>query len=151
MVEHIRFRTSGAYLGTLKVHLELAAMPRTKTKTEPSETIAQRISRLRVEAGYTQEELAQQLGMTQSLVSAYERGTRRLYVDLIIQMAEVFGVTPNELLGVDNGGRGVKPMAVHLVKRMNKIQELPKHRQKMLLGTIDYFLKGAGIEIDDEV
>lgn len=40
-------------------------------------------------------------------------------------------------------------MAPYDYQRMNKIQELPKHRQKMLLGTIDFFLKGAGIEIDD--
>lgn len=120
-----------------------------KTTTAEPETLADRITRFRAESGYTQAELAEKLRLTQSLVSAYERGTRRLYVDLLVDMAEAFGVTPNELLGVDTNGRATKPLAVHLVKRLNKIQELPKPKQKLLLGTIDIFLKGAGIEIDD--
>ncbi len=105
--------------------------------------------RFRIESGYTQEELAEKLGLTQSLVSAYERGTRRLYVDLMIEMAEAFGITPDELLGIGSNGQTAKGLSVHLFKRLNKIQELPKHRQKMLLGTIDFFLKGAGIEIEE--
>ncbi len=130
------------------MHLELAVMARKNTTTEP-ETLADRITRFRAESGYTQAELAEKLGLTQSLVSAYERGTRRLYVDLLIDLADAFAVTPNELLGIESNGRAAKPLSVHLVKRLNKIQELPKHKQKMLLGTIDFFLKGAGIEIDE--
>ena len=132
------------------MHLELSIMAHKKKTTEQPEEIHERISRLRVESGYTQEELAEKLGLTQSLVSSYERGTRRLYVDLMVDMAEAFGITPNELLGVGTSGKASKSLSVHVFKRMNKIQELPKHRQKMLLGTIDFFLKGAGIEVDTE-
>ena len=120
-----------------------------KNNTTETETLPDRITRFRAESGYTQAELAEKLGLTQSLVSAYERGTRRLYVDLLVDLADAFTVTPNELLGVATNGRAAKPLSVNLVKRLSKIQELPKHKQKMLLGTIDFFLKGAGIEIDE--
>ncbi|MGH9967441.1 MAG: helix-turn-helix domain-containing protein [Pyrinomonadaceae bacterium] len=42
------------------------------------ETIGQRVARLRKERGFTQIELADKIGLTQNLISAYECGRLRL-------------------------------------------------------------------------
>ena len=51
--------------------------------------IGKRIQQAREEDGITQEELAARLGCTQSALSNYELGKRRLYLNLLTQIARV--------------------------------------------------------------
>jgi transcriptional regulator with XRE-family HTH domain len=51
--------------------------------------IGKRIQQAREEDGITQEELAARLGCTQSALSNYELGKRRLYLNLLTQIAQV--------------------------------------------------------------
>jgi len=67
---------------------------------EGFETIAQRLVRLRREKGITQVEMAQLLGVSQSVVSDYERGGLRLHGELIAKVAEILGVSADEILGL---------------------------------------------------
>ena len=114
-----------------------------KTANKSTEPINERIARMRREFGYTQSELADQLGVLQSVVSAYESGGRRFHAEMIIKFAELFGISADELLGIEKPATNGQKVSVHLAKRMQKIQELPKTKQKALLQTIDLFLKGA--------
>jgi transcriptional regulator with XRE-family HTH domain len=106
------------------------------------EPIYGRVTRLRKEYGYTQAEVAERLGITQSDISAYERGARRFHAETIAQYAQLLGVNAEELVGLHMPRNG-QNLSVHLTKRMQRIQRLPKSRQKALLQTIDLFLKGA--------
>jgi len=114
-----------------------------KTASKSTEPVNERVARMRREFGYTQAELAEQLGVLQSVVSAYESGGRRFHTEMIIKFAELFGVSADELLGIEKPSTNGQKVSVHLAKRMQKIQELPKAKQKALLQTIDLFLKGA--------
>ena len=51
--------------------------------------IGRRIQQAREESGLTQEELASRLGCTQSALSNYELGKRRLYLNVLSQIAQV--------------------------------------------------------------
>lgn len=53
--------------------------------------IGKRIQRAREEAGMSQGELASALGITQSALSNYELGKRRLYLANLEQLANVLG------------------------------------------------------------
>lgn len=53
--------------------------------------IGQRIQQAREEWGLTQEELAFKLGCTQSALSNYELGKRRLYLAGLEQVAQILG------------------------------------------------------------
>jgi len=53
--------------------------------------IGKRIQEAREEKGWTQEELALKLGCTQSALSNYELGKRRLYLNLLNEIARVLG------------------------------------------------------------
>jgi transcriptional regulator with XRE-family HTH domain len=53
--------------------------------------IGKRIQLAREEKGLTQEDLAVKLGCTQSALSNYELGKRRLYLNLLTEIAQVLG------------------------------------------------------------
>ena len=61
-----------------------------------------RIYELRKNKGWTQEELGKALGVTKVTISSYERGTRQPNPEMLSAMANVFGVSVDELLGRGN-------------------------------------------------
>ncbi len=54
-------------------------------------TIGERIQQAREESGFTQEELAAKLNCTQSALSNYELGKRRLYLAGLAYVAQILG------------------------------------------------------------
>lgn len=60
-----------------------------------------RIRALRLQKKMTQAELANKLGVTKSVISAYETGLRMPSYDILIQMARIFKVSTDYLLGVE--------------------------------------------------
>ena len=63
-------------------------MPKKIVKEEP-ETIAQWLQRLRREKGITQAEIAELLGISQSIASDYERGELR-HQEALLRTIDVF-------------------------------------------------------------
>ena len=54
-------------------------------------TVGQRIKRLRKEKGWTQSELAEQLGVTKAAVQKYENGTiTNFKIDVLKRLCEIF-------------------------------------------------------------
>jgi transcriptional regulator with XRE-family HTH domain len=60
--------------------------------------LRQRLIEAREAADLTQTQLAKQLGRTQSFVSNYERGQRRLDVPEFIEIAQGLGLDPTALV-----------------------------------------------------
>ena len=56
----------------------------------------------RLKDGMTQAQLAQRLGVTKSVISAYETGLRLPSYDILIHIAKLFNVSTDFLLGVEN-------------------------------------------------
>lgn len=54
---------------------------------------------LRMKKGLTQAEVAAALGVSSVVFSRYETGKRQPSIDTLIQMADIFGVTVDYLLG----------------------------------------------------
>lgn len=64
------------------------------------------LKRLRKERGLTQTELGAQIGLSKAVVSKYETGMGYPTFDVLIRIAQYFGVTTDYLLGV-SGNRTV--------------------------------------------
>lgn len=60
------------------------------------------LKRLRLKENITQEALAQKLGLTKSVISAYETGLRHPSYDVLIHIAKIFNVSTDYLLGLEN-------------------------------------------------
>jgi transcriptional regulator with XRE-family HTH domain len=129
---------------------ESFSMPTKKLKEPPPELgnpeVGARLAKLRKEAGISQAQLAELLGTTQSHVSRFEKGQRRMYDDLLAETAKVLGVTPNDILGV-GPCKPIKPeeatLSRRLIQRMKQIEALPRRSQDTVIGMIDLALKGA--------
>ena len=63
--------------------------------------VADRIKSLRAQRGLTQTELSKQLGITRSSVNAWEMGISVPSTQYIVELAGIFGVSTDYLLGVD--------------------------------------------------
>ena len=59
----------------------------------------ERIRALRKEHGYSQEQMARKLHLTQGAISQWENGLTVPAADQLMTLADVFGITVDELLG----------------------------------------------------
>lgn len=107
----------------------------------PDPSCSQRLARLRKEKGLTQVELAERLGINQSMMSDYERDVIRLHGELIVQLAGILGVSADALLGLKaNGQRGDTIKNRRLLRQVQAVDKLSKRDQQALLRTIEAFL-----------
>jgi len=60
-----------------------------------------KLKTLRLQHNLTQNELAQKLDVTKSVISAYETGIRTPSYDILINIAGIFKVTTDYLLGLE--------------------------------------------------
>lgn len=63
--------------------------------------VADKIKKIREQHNITQSELAKQLGITRSSVNAWEMGISVPSTQYIVELAHIFGVSTDFLLGVD--------------------------------------------------
>ncbi len=61
-----------------------------------------KLKQLRLQAGFTQKQLADKLGVTKSVVSYYELQERYPSPDTLIKLCRIFGVTADYLLGIQS-------------------------------------------------
>lgn len=101
-----------------------------------------RLQEIRKRRGLSQVEVAQKLGIHQSLISQYERGYLRLHGALLVRLAQVLKTTPDTILAVKEDAQNGDGHTLdrRFVRRLQKLGKLSAHQKKILLGTIDAFL-----------
>jgi transcriptional regulator with XRE-family HTH domain len=102
--------------------------------------IGKNIRNLRKEKGLSQAELARKTGVSQKVISAYERSYRLPPSTFIPVVAETLGTTPDVLYdtGKENGGglkRGV------LWKIVERLEAIPESEREEVFAMIDKYLK----------
>lgn len=103
-----------------------------------SETLGQRLRRIRLENGLTQEKLGDLIGANNFLISDYERGRLKINAEVAVAIANALEITTDELLGCENDD---KP-SQGLYRRFKKIESLPITSQKTILDSLDALIRG---------
>jgi len=122
-------------------------MPRvSKLKLPPihtDESIGERLARIRKDRGFTQVELAEKIGIIQSLVSSYESGALKLSAEMAVRFAMALEVATDDLLmpGTKGNGKNGKTPSRKILRRLEKIETLPRTQQIAVLKTIDNALE----------
>lgn len=85
-----------------------------------------RLKKLRKEQGYTMKELAQQLSLSESVISLYENGKRQPSYDILIKLAKLYSVTTDYLLCIDSGCNNNPKDKIHVINEsIELLQKYP--------------------------
>ena len=120
-------------------------MPRRRMRSigADEKEIGRRLREAREHQNLTQAELAAKLGLDQTLVSAYERGTIRIHAALIASFARVLKISTDEVLGLKSVRANGHVKSLGLRRRLKQMDSLPPGDLRALLQTVDRFLKAS--------
>jgi transcriptional regulator with XRE-family HTH domain len=122
-------------------------MPRVPKQTLPplklsSESVGQRIARIRKLRGLTQVQLAEKIGIERTVIANYEKDRLRIYDEMLARIALALAISTDEILGLSASmpSKG-ESASLRLVKRLRKIEQLPPAKQKAIIQTLDMALQ----------
>lgn len=100
---------------------------------------AERLQEIREDRGISRKELASKLNITVSALGMYEQGRREPNLEMLVRLADTFGVTLDFLVGRTFHDEETKNIidALHL---KNKIDKLPQDYKNIL----DFMLNTQG-------
>ena len=114
-------------------------MPK-KTKEETM-SFGARLAALRKAAGFTQQELANEVGTSRRMIAYYERQTAHPPTTLLPAIATALRITTDELLGQAPVKRIAKSRDTRLERRLQQIERLDPTEQRQIMQVIDAFIE----------
>jgi transcriptional regulator with XRE-family HTH domain len=100
-----------------------------------------RLVELRKAAGFTQTELANELGITRRMIAYYEGETDHPPSNLLPGLAQALGVTIEALLGATPPKKLSKPSDSRLQRRLQQIEKMEAGEKRQVLQLIDAFIE----------
>jgi transcriptional regulator with XRE-family HTH domain len=121
-------------------HSGIADMP--KNDYPHVQGFGERLVQLRKAAGYTQQQLADEIGASRRQIAYYEGETEHPPASLLIVLAHALNISTDELLGVRTvrGKASTPTVSTRLERRLKLIERMPPKPKQQLLGLIDTFL-----------
>lgn len=117
-----------------------------KRKTEVIASFGDRLASLRKAAGYTQVELAAEMGITQRMVAYYEAPNAQPPAHLLPQLAQTLGVSVDVLLGLAEPRRQKKLATNRLERRLLEIEKLDPKAKRQITQLLDTFIEGEKLK-----
>jgi transcriptional regulator with XRE-family HTH domain len=117
----------------------------TKRKSQTMQGFGERLARLRKAAGFTQVELAAEVGITQRVVAYYEAPAAQAPAHLLPQLAQALGVSADVLLGL-SAPRAPKRIATNrLERRLLALDRLDVKTKRQVTQILDSFIEAHKI------
>ena len=111
-------------------------MPGGRPATKQAPLFGQRLSHFRTQKGFSQRELAEQLGVSRDLVGYYERRCNNPTAEVLQRLCKILEVSTDELVG--NKPIKYKPgPAPVILQKFKQIQNLPPSKQKLVIDFLD--------------
>jgi transcriptional regulator with XRE-family HTH domain len=103
--------------------------------------LGQRIAGLRRDRGLTQVQLTEAMGVAQQTVAHYEAGRLRLLAGALPNLADLFGIPVEDLIGSPiKRAAGKRGPAPKLQQQLEQTQALPKAEQRAISRVLDSVL-----------
>jgi transcriptional regulator with XRE-family HTH domain len=96
-----------------------------------------RLAELRQTRGLSQEELAGAVDVSRRVIAYYEAQSAQPPGALLVDLARALKVSTDELLGVKPISEKLSPKTARLLKRLQRIEELPPADQRAVLKLVD--------------
>lgn len=117
-------------------------------------SLGERITHYRKKAGLTQEQLAEKCSVTAQAVSKWENDLTSPDISLIAPLAELFGISCDELLGKNKAEMvRVDPELIDISKMLLKVKVISARgddvKMNLPLSLAEVFLKSGMINLND--
>ena len=109
-------------------------------KEKGDESFGERLARLRKAAGFSQRELAAELGISYRMVAYYEGETEHPPTHLLPHLAKALGVSADELMGLEKTKKNGRTQDTRLWRRFSQVEKLPPPKRKQIVQILDAFL-----------
>lgn len=121
---------------------EETVMPKMKVQLKKDvESFGKRLARLRKTAGFSQRELAAELGISHRVIAYYEGETEHAPTHLLPQLAKALGVSADELVGLEKKTKkNGRTQDTRLWRRFSQVEKLPPPKRKQIVQILDAFL-----------
>jgi len=136
----IRYSEKGCNMRSLR---EIGLVPVMIDQKTFVQTLGQRIQSHRKAAGLTQTEFGKLLDLSQQVIADYEAGHRQIRAYTLARMAEVLGMDIGELQSDNEPDQRKRGPAPIVQQQLEKIQALPKDKQRFVLQALDMAIKTA--------
>lgn len=101
--------------------------------------IGSRITLLRKEKGWSQTDLAKELGASREIIGKYERNENLPSIEMALKMSNAFGVTVDYLLGEGEFASFDK----ELMDRIKDFENLDKNTKAKIFDVMDTYIRDA--------
>lgn len=127
------------YTGGISETVEVL-MP--KKSTSDIVGFGERLAAFRKAAGFTQEELSKELGVSRRMIAYYEGETQHPPTTILPRLAQALGVSVDELLN-GNGRREAppRPMNSRLQRKLQELEKLGAKEKRQALQLLDMFIE----------
>ena len=98
--------------------------------------IARKLTYLRTQKGCSQEDIADELGVSRQTISKWELGTQILRLDTLYKISDILEVSPSSFI------QDMEPQQKEEININNEIDSLPAEQKQFVLRTIRTLLKG---------
>ena len=118
------------------------SLPMSKQPNETVKGFGQRMAQLRKAAGYTQQQLADEVGISRRMIAYYEGETGHPPTSFLVDLARALSVTTDELLGMTPLKRASTKgaMSTRWERRIRQIERLSARPKQQIVTFIDAIL-----------
>jgi len=109
--------------------------------TKNGKSFGERLAALRKAAGYTQEELAEEIRVSRRIITYYEGESDYPPAALLPQLAKAFDMTVDELLGTGSIKKAARPSNTRLQRRLQQLEKLGAREKRQVLQLLDIFIE----------
>lgn len=115
-----------------------------KKINEQLSSFGKRLAKLRKATGYTQHQLADEIGVTRRMIAYYESESQHPPANMLVDLAGALNVSADTLLGIKP--LKTTPLSSRLERRIKQIEKLgPKPRQQ-ITQLIDTFVEAEQLK-----
>ena len=117
-------------------------MPAGRPATKQPTKFGKRLSAARKEAGLTQLELAERVGVTQRVIAYWERESIGLKADQLAALSDALGASVDSLLGLSSQPKRRGGPAGRAKRVFDQVSSLPRSKQQRVLDMLETILAG---------
>jgi transcriptional regulator with XRE-family HTH domain len=104
-------------------------------------SFGERMAQLRTAAGYSQRDLAKEIGISQRMIAYYEKQIQHPPTHLLPALAKALGVTADQLLGSETVRATGKEKDKRLWRRFSQIEKLDAKEKRQVIQLLDTFIE----------